>query len=231
MFRDIVPVAGVAIAASLFFASNPAHADWSGYYAGVHTGFVSSNTKWKWNQPGDYATSAGETFSDRLNGLAAGGQVGYQHQWGNWVAGIELAATAGQQKDETASPTTSGVVLKTQIDWFATAAAKFGYARDNFLLYGLAGYAGADIHIAPEKPAISDFSNKKWQSGFLVGAGVDYLLTEHIVLGAQYEYLSLAKMERSGTGSYQTGGSTGVSESIDIKSNIQLVSARVSWKF
>ncbi len=226
---------GAAFLVSAFFAAgNPAQAetaDWSGFYLGAHAGGIAAKEHWKWNQAGLYAASAGETHDPSVNGLIAGGQAGYLHQWGPWVAGVELSATTGHLKDKSNSTSTPGVVHKTTIDWFATAAAKFGYAREDYLFYGLAGYAGTDIHTSTGQPGVSEFFEEVWQSGFLLGAGVDYKLSKHIVLGAQYNYMHIPERDRTGTGQFETGGSTGVAESISTGADYHIATLRMSWQF
>ena len=228
-----VALSATFLAFVFIVASSPARAetDWSGFYLGAHAGGIAAKEHWTWNQAGGYAASAGETHDPSVNGLIAGGQVGYLHQWGPWVAGVELSATTGHLKDKSNSSTTPGVAFKTTIDWFATAAAKFGYAQDDYLFYGLAGYAGTDIHTSVGRPGISEFFEEVWQSGYLLGAGVDYKLSKHIVIGAQYNYMHIPERDRTGVGQFEAGGSTGISESIRVGADYHVATIRMSWQF
>lgn len=229
-----VALSATFLAFAFSAASNSAQAetaDWSGFYIGAHAGGLAAKEHWEWNKAGLYAASAGEKHDPEVNGLIAGGQIGYLHQWGPWVGGVEMSATTGHLKDSSDSTSTSGVRLKTTIDWFATAAAKFGYAQDDYLFYGLAGYAGTDIHTSAGRPNVSEFFEEVWQSGYLLGAGVDYKLSKHIILGAQYNYMHIPKRERTGVGQYETGGSTGVQESISVGADYHVATVRVSWQF
>jgi len=67
-------------------------------------------------------------------------------------------------------------------------------------------------------------SGTQWQSGWTAGAGLEYGLTPNWIIGAEYAYIDV------GTANYQVGGGAG-SYAFDVKTRIQTVLARVSYKF
>jgi opacity protein-like surface antigen len=65
------------------------------------------------------------------------------------------------------------------------------------------------------------------ENGWTAGAGVEYALREHIIVGLEYDYIEFSPGTRSQTpaGAGPTG--TNVSGGVDIQS----VTARLSFKF
>jgi outer membrane immunogenic protein len=147
--------------------------DWSGVYVGLNTGWNSANSQ---AGPGTATTQqltglnngAGAvivppvTFPTRQmdyssSGWAAGGQVGFNHQMGHIVLGLEgdMDAVNGQAHQFSnyntlpASPlTTSNAVTIDRFadpQWTATIRGRAGWAVGPVLLYGTGGLAIADV--------------------------------------------------------------------------------------
>jgi outer membrane immunogenic protein len=62
---------------------------WTGSYVGANAG-------WAWSHTSSDALLAGVplSYSGNTNGFVGGGQVGYNYQMGNIVAGLEATPTA-----------------------------------------------------------------------------------------------------------------------------------------
>src|SRR5215475_15683169 len=100
---------------------------WTGLYVGVHAG-------------GGWADlGVGDTGS----GFIGGGQVGYNYQVNQWVIGLEAEVSGSGIKNNLLAfgPVTAS------FNWnsLATLSSRFGYAFDNWLIYGKAGAAWADV--------------------------------------------------------------------------------------
>lgn len=63
---------------------------WTGWYVGANGGGGWANTTWTFPAPQFFATAAGQSFSTNPNGGIAGGQIGYNYQFSNWVVGGEF---------------------------------------------------------------------------------------------------------------------------------------------
>jgi outer membrane immunogenic protein len=91
-------------------------------------------------------------------------------------------------------------VFTTNVDWFGTLRARFGYVADRFLVYGTGGLAYGSVEtnysyaFEGASPARRDLlsggvSETSW--GWTVGAGTEYALNEHWSLKGEYLYVNL----------------------------------------
>jgi outer membrane immunogenic protein len=79
--------------------------------------------------------------------------------------------------------------------WETTLAARFGYAWDHALFYGKAGggWVGASNFAVTNvgTGASVTVSNGNTNTGWLVGAGVEYAFTQNWTAKLEYDYLAL----------------------------------------
>lgn len=185
--------------------------DWSGFYVGANFGYGHANADW--TNRGSTALFAdylpGESFSHAMDGLIGGGQIGYNYQRGRWVFGVEamfdVSAISGKQLSST--------LFGAGDDWFearisalAVASGRLGYAWDNVLAYGKAGFAFANIRASVDDVAgvnTGSGSDSQWRSGPAFGLGVEYGVTPDLSIGIEFDYIRLD------SGSYQLGGGAG----------------------
>ena len=175
---------------------------WNGFYAGIHGGVGAfTGTAMDWDR---------DTFSNPdgdidLNGFAglAGGQVGYNHQIGHVVWGLEgdMAWTGfseGREFDLRDN------YVKAQMDWLATLRGRLGVASGNGMAYVTGGLALAQVsHCGndgddPDPPvpcSTDDDENIAWdgvQPGLVAGAGVEARISERLSLKGEYLWLHMA---------------------------------------
>lgn len=138
--------------------------DWGGFYAGAFASFDAGSTF-------DYYLNDVFDASHEMNSSDVyGGFAGYNIQRGNMVYGAEVAYSGGT----------------TYLDGFPTyefdsmldVKARVGYAAGRALVFGAAGWSSA--------PWDNGFDSNFTMSGLNVGAGVDYLVTDRIFVGAEY---------------------------------------------
>lgn len=112
---------------------------WQGLYGGVHLGW------------------AEDSFDD---GVAGGGQIGYNWETGRVVYGLEADVSAAD----------------TSVDWLASARGRFGFLLDDRLLaYATAGIGFADAYGDTE-------------TDFVYGLGIEGKLDDR--MSARIEYLA-----------------------------------------
>lgn len=138
--------------------------DWSGLTVGVIGTVAGGEDNW----PGD-------GIYDLDTGVFGGAFVSYDYQIDNVVVGAAVKAQWGKMK-ETDYP-----------EFFYTAFYDFngrvGYAVNNALLYASGG-----LTIAGGEDDGLDFTS----TGYNVGAGIDFQLTEKVVVGGEYTFRSLS---------------------------------------
>jgi outer membrane immunogenic protein len=201
-------LSGSALAADLgarTYAKAPAIAAtvnaWSGWYAGLNAGGV-----WGKSDPGASVLNGPDGYFNNGNvpavnavgqnqsrlkpsGATVGGQVGYNWQFSNVVAGFETDVQYFRQSARTSStgiypfnaPDTFTFSSSVSTDWLWTFRPRIGFLLlPSFLLYATGGvavsemkanFAFDDTSDAHESGAFS-----KTKAGWVVGAGGEYAL-------------------------------------------------------
>src|SRR4051812_16480339 len=62
---------------------------WTGFYLGAHGGWAGGDAKYTFLTHGHYNDFAGDTATQSISGGMAGGHIGFNWQWGNFVVGLE----------------------------------------------------------------------------------------------------------------------------------------------
>ncbi len=193
----IVGFSGTAIGADpagqTFFepVAMPAPQGWDGFYLGGHAGYGWGNREgfacWDGFLSPVYSPadcSDGGFFNYDQDGWLVGGHAGYNYMFSpNFLIGLEIDAAFADMGGTQISPDL--FPGDGEWTWLATATARLGYTMDRVMVYaegglGLAGfdYDGSDG---------CQFSQNR--SGYVVGGGLEYKLTERGILKAEYNYL------------------------------------------
>ena len=156
---------------------------WTGCYFGFNIGLVGSDTKVSWGGVPDVGHSA--------DAAAGGGQIGCDYQLAsNWVIGIQ-GLYDGTNIGDTHSPvifastpcirvgdTPPCVLASSNVKWFATIAARIGYAiSESLLLYGKFGWGYYNNHFNVVDPHTGYLFGavSRTQGGFDLGIGGEFL--------------------------------------------------------
>lgn len=138
----------------------PAGYDWSGVYGGVQLEYGNI----------DADTTAGADAAEG-DGVLYGIFGGYRYDFGTFVVGAELDLNlADIDLDDPAGDTIGS------LDAVHRLGGEVGYDAGPALIYGTAGIAQATATVGG-----TEFQD----TGYFYGAGVDYLLTDQIILGAE----------------------------------------------
>ena len=180
---------GVPVAAPAFVAPPT----WAGPYVGLNVG-----GRWLNDRISTTTLPTGSAFSGTLNnwGAMGGLQAGYNWQFGNVVAGVEVDANvlgAGSTQ------TNSGLGITDSIKspgFLLTVRPRLGWAFDHrTLVYGTAGYAFETVQVNDSvifggpTSALSDVSGR--QSGWTAGGGLEYAFSRGVSAKIEYLYLDL----------------------------------------
>jgi outer membrane immunogenic protein len=195
----IAGVSGTGLAADLpVKAPMPAPLppfSWTGFYIGGNIGGA-------WAHRDVTDTLRGLNFSATSDGVFIGGtQVGFNYQMGGFVLGVEGDFDwAGHNNSNNGAgvvvPGVGAVRVTANDKWIATLAARFGFAFDHWLLYGKAGggWVGANNFTITNDTTGASISggSSNSNSGFVVGAGIEYAITNFWTLKGEYDYLGLS---------------------------------------
>lgn len=183
-------------------APAPAPWSWAGLYIGVHAGSAMGL-----NNVNDPLGSS--IFGDQIHspGFFGGGQIGFNWQApsSSWVFGVEADASLGNLDGTNTCFAFSGTFTsfncRAHMDAFGTATGRVGLAFGPFgrsLAYvkgGLAwGHSDVDMIVNNELFGVAsgNTSHNSFTSvGWTIGGGVEYAVTPHWTVKAEYDYLDL----------------------------------------
>ncbi len=145
--------------------------DWSGFYLGAQGGY-------SWNK-----TTVLGADQDVDSGLA-GLHAGYNFQSGNIVYGIENDFNYNFDDKNDA-----------RLEWDASGRARVGYALDRTLVFATVGATAAGGKV--EVPG----TGKKDDIliGWTAGGGVEYAITDNILMRGEYRYSDFGKKDFGST--------------------------------
>jgi outer membrane immunogenic protein len=129
-----------------------------------------------------FITTVGER-SDEVSGAVYGAHLGYNFQRGDIVFGAEIGINGAAMDSSTFNDN-----VRHDLNWYATAVGRLGYAHDNFLFYGFGGIAWGNIET--ELPAWR-FKDSATYVGWTAGVGVEYALSRHLSLRLEYAHVNL----------------------------------------
>jgi outer membrane immunogenic protein len=217
--------------------------NWSGFYIGGNVGIAWSRDIFDFiacenpvcdpNDPNN--PSVFETFRFSPASFIGGGQIGFQSQVEKWVLGIEATWSGLDLHQSKASVLDPTSFRSIKIDEIATIGARFGYAGfERTLIYIRAAYATARIGVRAEEGAgalpatpgaIGEW--RGWRSGWNMGAGIEYMPWQNLVLGIEFNFYNFAfdtkqPITFSDGTEFEIGGS---------EADVFAVTARLSYLF
>jgi outer membrane immunogenic protein len=226
----------------------PAVYSWTGFYVGAsvggHAGHGSDPAVFgfnTWFGPPDNTTAA-NAWPNTLkpSGFAGGGQVGYNWQVSNFVFGAEadIVGLTGTASRNIAFPINFGsqssfVGDSAKDNWMATLRARGGLAFDRLLLYVTGGAAFSNWSIghsysdqAGATP--TNVSTSTTRSGWTVGGGLEYAITNNWTVRGQYLYANFGTFNNTLT---MTSGVIGFSVVHPEKLTENLGLVAINYKF
>ncbi len=209
---------------------------WTGFYVGVNAGYIFDTGKSSLTgSPALLATGltpgATRTLGD---GFTIGGTIGYNHQIGNVVFGLE-ADLNYVDLGRTVAFSNGGLTttLSQDATYLGTVRARLGFAIDRVLIYGTGGLAYGDTEASTTiaTPAALWVGNKSsTRFGYAVGAGLEYAFTNNLSAKVEYLYYDLGKTNYT---SPQVAGAVvpGVFGTTRAENRGQLVRAGINYRF
>jgi outer membrane immunogenic protein len=200
------------------FTAVPIAFSWTGFYGGIEGGGEFARTRGDLN-----VAAAGATpYSTRTNSGLLGGVVGYNHQIGALVLGVE-ANGDGILGGQRTTLVNNAFNVKTSSSYDADVRARVGFAIDRAMFFAAGGVAFGNVNTAYSgatlaAPATFDSQRVGWTAG----GGVDYAFTNNIIGRAEYRFTDL------GSSSF-TNAASGVVDKTKNQSNAALLG--IMYKF
>lgn len=201
---------------------------WAGLYVGASAGFGVGDTSTAISNitlfreldiPGSFKAADYD-----LNGAIYGAHVGYNFQRGNIVFGVE-AGINGTDMDGSQGLLTSAIASERELDWYATAVARLGYASGKTLFYGFGGIAWADVTSRLAILGTTLAEDEETHVGWTAGVGIEHALSDRISVRVEYSHVDLGEE----TTSYSVGDFASFDKDVDVKFDAIKIGA--SYKF
>jgi outer membrane immunogenic protein len=179
--------------------------NWTGFYIGVHGGWVWSDT--------DATTSYAPvgffdafSYSHDADGGMLGGQIGFNYQIANWVIGLEADLSwVDVGSTATVAPLTlvgvpqvgSFHTSAVDMNWFGTVRGRLGFTANTLLVYVTGGFAFADLEhaVVTADPLITGFAAagtaSDTRAGWTIGGGFEWGFAPNWSIKGEYLYYDL----------------------------------------
>lgn len=162
-------------------------ASWGGFYGGIHLGYGDPNFKGQWH------TCC--TTGNRLNiggmnmkGVLGGGHVGYNHQMGSFVFGVEADLSGGWMR-ERGTFTTTSAQWEGKVDLLSSVRARLGMAFDDVHIYATGGVAFVRSSFGAITSSDEPLQKVSLDTfGGVVGGGAEWKVTDRISLRGEVLY-------------------------------------------
>jgi outer membrane immunogenic protein len=256
-FCAVLPLSGILILAQL---GSPSHAagpaySWAGCYVGAQAGVTSSKSNWAYTNSNAYSATGntdpqlvpGASFSDDrgLIGLQGGCNRAIADSWIVGVEGAWIASPMNHDTNNNFIPFPQDPefnyreIVTTNILSVFGVTGRLGFAVSPYwLVYAKGGYALGEIktsgRVSPAfDPAIFDWTDTRWHSGWTAGAGVEYRLFNNVTLGVEYAYYRFSSAAHSGviSATDTVNGVTSPANPVNhrVNADMQTVMARINF--
>ena len=220
--------------------------NWTGFYIGGNIGAANTEHSAVHDHILDptvfpIRSFTSERFGTHSAGFAGGGFIGAQKQWSWLVLGAEVAYLWTDQSGTSVSALESAIlasnpgsgvdptrVTNSMRDLFLVTG-KFGWNWENILAYFKGGWANGEVDFrtsASISGALLTTSSGR-ENGWTAGAGIEYALWPHVIVGVEYDYVEL----NPGNRTQVAVGAGPVGTHIHAGLDTQSVTARLSYKF
>jgi outer membrane autotransporter protein len=192
---------------------------WTGCYIGGHVGGLTGQTEYT----SDFANNASFTPNQDVNfsSFTGGGQVGCNYQTSSRIVlGLEVDVSAADvNKYGIIDQVEFEQILRTNIDWYGSVRGRIGYAADRWMIYATGGwafsritssyenYTDASLTVLETSGAIP-YDEGVHKSGWTVGAGLEYALTDNWIVRGEYLYFDFGKQRVFDPGPVYVDGRT-----------------------
>ena len=167
---------------------------WTGFYVGATAGYVfgNGNSRFSGVLPAGFVPLGNANSRD--DGFIVGGTIGYNYQFTpNFVAGIEADLSYTDIKK---SASNGFITLSREMNYLGTVRGRLGYTFDRFMVYGTGGLAYANVKSQTNIAGLGSLytgSKDDTRTGWTVGGGVEYAITNNISAKVEYLYYDLGR--------------------------------------
>lgn len=213
---------------------------WNGFYVGVNAGLITASTTLTGYDPGGvdgycWTDDCSYRNSPSRTGGIFGAQIGYNFQTGNLVFGVEAdIGWSSATKSYRSAFIDDYTYGKTGVSALGTARVRMGYAFDRALVYLTGGLAYGNVEEVGDAYAFEAAGSASrgtttaggWRTGWTLGAGVEYAITNNWSVKAEGLYYDLGS--KSGV---STAPGAGYSWNTGVRNKTDGVVARLGLNY
>ena len=166
--------------------ANAETGDFSGLYVGASVGYGHNSLDGIFDTAGTAPFATGNDLED--DGFIAGGQLGYNLQFGKILVGIDASINNSEIKGDFVD----GEIDRQEfdIDWYTTFQIRLGFVLGDLLAYVSGGGHYTESQLVVEnKGANEDFS----EVNGAFGGGLEYKVTDSVSFLVDAQYLLLSE--------------------------------------
>jgi outer membrane immunogenic protein len=204
---------------------------WTGVYLGIQAGATWGEPRWTFPVVESFNTAPGQNFPISESGVSFGGHLGYNYQINNIVLGAEISYADSSEEGRVRGPIAAFPLdsYKVSAQDLFTAVTRLGFAHDQFLFYGKAGYANSGVDLGAGSGLGVTAHASQRESGWIVGTGFDARMIGNLLFGVEYDFVDLP-------GGHFTSATGGTAPGLPFNANIgsaqvQTIMARFSILF
>lgn len=215
---------------------------WTGCYIGGHVGYGKgqSSQNFQFDDVSNNFNTTEYYFTNNFDnkGGVYGLQGGCNYQVGRFVFGLEGDYSwANLNASYSFADNNDTATFSSKVDSLASVRGRFGIAEDRALLYATMGWAWAKYKYSyalnDQDTGLAAASFSPNADGIVVGAGVNYALTDWLILRAEYLHYALNKdyaLPASFLVNPALDTGPGFNDHVTLK-NIDVIRLGADWKF
>jgi outer membrane immunogenic protein len=211
-------------------------ATWGGTYFGVQGGVVRRDS----SVGVDIATFGIVTFDGKNTGGTVGALIGHSWQQGSFVYGLEGDWSWDGANASHVTPDRNDALVRLSgsfdAKWLATLRGRAGLVLDATLLYvtGGAAFGNTKNTVIVSNAASVPFgtlTQDQTKAGWILGAGVEYMLSSHWTARAEFRYVDLGKTNVACKGITNSGNCVSQGYRGDFSNTLKLGLVGLNYKF
>jgi len=162
---------------------------WTGLYGGAQMGWGWADAKSKMKK--DKAVLGKKSLSPE--GVMGGIYAGYNYQFSDAIIlGLDTDFVFSDLGDKKKVKALDGTLGAREL-WNGATRLRAGYTWDRFLPYVAAGVSYGSLRNSYSEGDDERSSRTKTRAGWNAGAGLDYAMTDHIILRGEYRFTDFGK--------------------------------------
>lgn len=243
-----IAVACALVSGSFSFDVNAEGLLHEGFYLGINSGYSDTDIKLKCSNcnPAYYTDmNSGDSLKTNIHDGFLGLHGGYNFYNNDLLYGMEASYLSINAREKSWSGVESGDdTFTSKLESVLLASVRIGKKFDDFVIFGKTGLAFGDYSLRIQDynltqdgidtgNSMGGGSDSKWFTGASLGFGAEYMISQNIGLGAEYNYIWFQSRKINSGGTQLTGALAGEAVPYKMKTDmdVQLLQVNLNYHF